>query len=438
MTDSPAIQLTGIAKHYALHRSARQALVEHLSGRAEGRGRVHRALDGIDLAVPRGTMIGVLGRNGSGKTTLLQLIAGILRPTEGRVTVHGSLGAILELGTGFNPQLTGRENIFIAGAARGLTRAQIAARLDDIIGFADIGAFIDEPVRVYSSGMFMRLAFAVTTAQSPDILLIDEALAVGDVFFRQKCYRRLTELRQAGTTIVLVSHSIKDVEELCDRAIVLERGHIVFDGKPVHAIREYVLLSQPGERAAVAADAPDLGLAQGTGEAKCLHHAVTDLAGQPCLSFQQGERARFEVSFEALADLAVPVVSLMLRNARAILVHGKDTTQLGLAAPPAGVAAGARISASFELPLDLALGEYTVEYALATLTPELWAGRDEPTAGELGRHMTRVLYVHDSRVLRVGHVLDGGPRRARHHGLAELGTSGDLTVEAGAARAAEG
>ncbi|MEQ9642623.1 MAG: ABC transporter ATP-binding protein [Alphaproteobacteria bacterium] len=438
MTDSPAIQLSGVAKHYALHRSPRQALAEHLSGRTGGRGRVHKALQGIDLTVPRGEMIGVLGRNGSGKTTLLQLIAGILRPTEGEVAINGSLGAILELGTGFNPQLTGRENIFIAGAARGLTKAQIAAKLDEIIAFADIGPFIDEPVRVYSSGMFVRLAFAVSTAQAPEVLLIDEALAVGDVFFRQKCYRRLHELRAAGTTIVLVSHAIKDVEELCDRAIVLERGRIVFDGNPVHAIREYVLLSQPGERAGVIADAPDISLAQGTGEARCLTHAVTDMAGQPCLSFQQGERARFTVAFETLADIEVPVVSLMLRNARAILVHGKDTTQLGLPAPPDGVAAGARIASTFELPLDLAQGEYTVEYALATLSPDLWARRDEPTAGELGRHMTRVLYVHDSRVLRVGHVLDGSARRARHHGLAELGTSGDLTIEAGAARAAEG
>ena len=216
------------------------------------------ALRHVSFEVAPGERFGVIGRNGSGKSTLLQMIAGTLAPTEGEITVTGRVAALLELGSGFNPDFTGRENVFINGAIHGLSREQVADRFDAIAAFADIGEFIDQPVKLYSSGMFVRLAFAVGTSIDADILLIDEALAVGDVFFRQKCYRRLDELRERGVSIVLVSHGLGDIEQFCDRALLVERGEALFVGPSVEAVKRYYLLeSREKLKSARSADAPD-------------------------------------------------------------------------------------------------------------------------------------------------------------------------------------
>lgn len=197
------------------------------------------ALRGLSLEVRKGEAIGILGRNGSGKSTLLQMIAGTLTPTTGSVEVAGRVAALLELGSGFNPQFTGRENVYLNGAILGFTPQQIDERFDAIASFADIGDFLDQPVKTYSSGMMVRLAFAVQVQVEPDILIIDEALAVGDAIFQKRCYQRLRKLRESGLTLLFVSHSEESVRTLTDRAIVLERGNVRAMGPSAQAILEY-------------------------------------------------------------------------------------------------------------------------------------------------------------------------------------------------------
>ncbi len=240
------ISLRDVGKIYRLYDRPQDRLKHMLFSRL-GRpyGRDFNALHRVSLDVRRGEVIGIIGKNGSGKSTLLQIMAGILRPAAGEVRVNGRVAALLELGSGFNPECTGRENVFINAAILGVAREDIEQRLDEIIAFADIGEFIDQPVKTYSSGMFVRLAFAVTTSLDADVLLIDEALAVGDVFFRQKCYRRLDELRARGVAIVLVSHAMNEVEQFCQRAVLLDGGHVVFEGGATEAVKRYYLV-QPG------------------------------------------------------------------------------------------------------------------------------------------------------------------------------------------------
>ena len=200
-----------------------------------GKRQFHRefwALQDIDLEVSSGTTLGVIGQNGSGKSTLLQLVAGILTQTRGDCFVKGTVSALLELGSGFNLEFTGRENVFMGGAIMGLNQRQMENRLDEILAFSEIGNFIDQPVRTYSTGMFMRLAFSVAIHVDPDILLVDEALAVGDLIFQHRCFNRVRRLKAEGKTIVFVSHDLQAVTQFCDRAILLDAGRKIEDGTP--------------------------------------------------------------------------------------------------------------------------------------------------------------------------------------------------------------
>jgi lipopolysaccharide transport system ATP-binding protein len=210
-----------------------------------------QALDRIDLRVRRGETVGIVGRNGSGKSTLLQVICGVLEPTGGRVVVDGRIAALLELGAGFDPDFTGRENVYLNGAVLGLTRAELDARFDDIIAFADIGDFIDQPVATYSSGMYVRLAFAVAINTDPRILVVDEALSVGDEAFQRKCFARIEALKRRGCTILFVSHAAGSIVELCDRAVLLDGGELIYSGKPRDTVALYqkLLYAAPERRA---------------------------------------------------------------------------------------------------------------------------------------------------------------------------------------------
>lgn len=248
--EAEAIRLRGLAKAYHLYRSPadrlKQSLLRHrrqyftrvwaLGGPPAEGGVVPR---GLDLSVLRGETVGVLGRNGSGKSTLLELIAGTLRPTAGTVEVNGRLSALLELGSGFNPLFTGRENLYVAGAIQGLSRADIDGLFDSVAAFADIGNAIEHPFRTYSTGMKMRLAFAMAVAVDPDLLIVDEALAVGDEAFQRKCLARIEAIRESGATILLVSHSGRLIVEVCSRAILLDRGEVLMDGSPRAVVAGY-------------------------------------------------------------------------------------------------------------------------------------------------------------------------------------------------------
>lgn len=247
MSSDVAITVRHVSKHHAMFARPEDRLkqmvvprLERLIGRPPRRYfRDFAALSDVSLEVRRGETVGIVGRNGSGKSTLLQIICGTLRPTAGEVSVNGRVAALLELGAGFNPDFTGRENVLLNAAILGLSRAEIDQRFDAIAAFADIGEFIDQPVRTYSSGMYVRLAFATAINVDPDILVVDEALAVGDEAFQRKCFARIEDIRKGGGTILLVSHSAQSVVQLCDRAVLLDAGEKLLDGAPKLVTGQY-------------------------------------------------------------------------------------------------------------------------------------------------------------------------------------------------------
>ena len=243
-----AIRVSGLSKCFQLYDSPGHLLKQLLVGRMArlvGRTppqyfREFWALKGLDFTVRRGETVGIVGRNGAGKSTLLQILCGTLTPTDGHVEIRGRVAALLELGAGFNPEFSGRENVYLNGAILGVSREEIARRFADIEAFADIGEFIDRPVKSYSSGMYVRLAFAVSACIDPDVLIVDEALAVGDAKFQAKCFRRFEELVSRGTTILLVTHSTEQITRHCDRAILLEGGVVHQEGPPRDVANTYL------------------------------------------------------------------------------------------------------------------------------------------------------------------------------------------------------
>lgn len=205
------------------------------------------AVKNVSFHVGQGEMVGIVGRNGSGKSTLLKMVAGVYRPSIGQVTVNGTIAPMIELGAGFHAELTGRENVLMNGLLLGYSRREMKAREQAIIEFAEIGEFIDSPVKQYSSGMYMRLAFAVAIEVDPDILLVDEILSVGDMGFQEKCFERLRRFREARKTILFVTHSLKDILDYCDRALLIDQGHLMLDGKPHEVIEMYKAITDAHE-----------------------------------------------------------------------------------------------------------------------------------------------------------------------------------------------
>ena len=239
MSSEIAIQVSGLSKCYHIYDKPRDRLLQMLSSKRKYY-REFWALRDISFEIHKGETVGILGRNGSGKSTLLQLICGTLNPTEGQIQAKGRIAALLELGSGFNPEFTGRENIAMSCALLGLSPAETAARFDEIAAFADIGDFIEQAVKTYSSGMYVRLAFAVNIVARPDIMIVDEALAVGDINFQAKCMSALTRLQEGGATVLFVSHDVSAVKSLCDRAIYLDHGKILTVGKAADVAELYM------------------------------------------------------------------------------------------------------------------------------------------------------------------------------------------------------
>lgn len=249
VSKAPVIRLENISKCYRIYSNPKDRLKQALRDRfGQWLGkpahsplfREHWALRNVSFEIAPGEAVGILGRNGAGKSTLLQIIAGTLTPTSGSVETSGRITALLELGSGFNPEFTGRENVFHNAQILGLTRAEAEHKFGDIAEFADIGDFIDQPVKTYSSGMMMRLAFAVQTVLEPTILIVDEALAVGDARFQEKCFRKLRELRDSGVSVLFVTHDVNSVTTFCDRAILMNAGSVLAVGKPASVVKEYL------------------------------------------------------------------------------------------------------------------------------------------------------------------------------------------------------
>lgn len=268
------------------------------------------ALKDVSFDIRPGEMVGIIGHNGAGKSTLLKVLSRITGPTHGEVRLRGRLGSLLEVGTGFHPELTGRENIYLNGAIMGMSRREISQRYDQIVAFAEVEQFLDTPVKRYSSGMYVRLAFAVAAHMNPDILLIDEVLAVGDLAFQRKCMEHARRLRDQHMTVILVSHNMFAVKAMCDRALCLSRGQVVFDGAPTAAIEKY-------EQASQGLDSLPWSRAKESDPAVSAIHVsrldVLDEAGHPARVFEHGQRLRLRIQCTARRPIARPnlVVSIM-------------------------------------------------------------------------------------------------------------------------------
>jgi lipopolysaccharide transport system ATP-binding protein len=251
MSSDAIVEVRGLTKVFPVYDKPHYRLLQMLSRGGRRWYREFTALSDINVIIRRGETVGIVGRNGSGKSTLLQIICGTLAPSKGHVQVRGRVAALLELGAGFNPEFTGRENVYLNGTVLGLTRSEVDNKIGDILAFAEIGDFIDRPVKTYSSGMYVRLAFAVAIHVEPDLLVVDEALSVGDEAFQRKCFARIERLREQGCTILFVSHAASTVVELCDRALLIDHGDLLADGMPKAVISRYQrMLYAPQERIA--------------------------------------------------------------------------------------------------------------------------------------------------------------------------------------------
>jgi len=368
-----AVEFQKVSKSYSIYEAPGDRLKELLSF---NRLKCHRdfwALHDISFETRRGETFCLIGENGSGKSTLLQMVAGILQPTSGTLTVNGRVSALLELGAGFNPEFSGHDNVYLNGSILGLSTRQIDQRYREIEEFAEIGEFINQPVKTYSSGMVVRLAFAVAINVDPEILLVDEALAVGDIYFRQRCMRKVHELRARGVTILFVSHAIADVKAIGDRALWLEQGRIREIGETDRVVAKYLAAmvekdsaylllrgaeaqerGEGGVRAPeVVESIPNIDHRYGDGRAEILGIAVLDAQGDPVHLLQPCEKITVRISVRARSGVAQPIVGFMMRNQLGIDFSGTNTAR-----------------ESYDLPAMTAGDVYTIDFHLEM--PELY------------------------------------------------------------------
>lgn len=346
-----AIQVKDLEKVYKLYDKPADRLKETLGIGRGKRHTEHHALKGINLTIHQGETVGIIGTNGSGKSTILKIITGVLNPTRGEVSVNGRISALLELGAGFNMEYNGIENIYLNGTMIGFSEKEIDAKMNDILEFADIGEYVHQPVKTYSSGMFVRLAFAVAINIEPEILIVDEALSVGDVFFQAKCYHKFEEFKKMGKTIVFVSHDLSSISKYCDRVVLLNQGVKLGEGRPKEMIDAYkqVLVGQytieesgeerlledeqlralaAGGKKGVPAVAgnvnPDL-LEYGSKKAVITEYFITDEKGTKTSAILKGSSFRIHMKVNMMEDIMAPVFAFTIKNIKGTEITGTNT-----------------------------------------------------------------------------------------------------------------
>jgi len=361
------IRICNLGKAYKNYPDHKARLLEWLSPGHRPRHQLTWILQDINFAVAAGEAVGILGINGAGKSTLLKMICGTTQPTTGSVQMQGRVAALLELGMGFHPDFTGRQNVYMAGQLLGMQESQITALMPEIERFAEIGTYIDQPVRVYSSGMQVRLAFSVATATRPDILIVDEALSVGDAYFQHKSFSRIREYRQAGTTLLIVSHDKTAIQAICDRAILLNAGKLAMQGTPEAVSDYYNALIAERDDYSVQQEETDEGRTQtvsGTGEAVVTDIALCNARGQAVEVIDVGQPVTLEIKVRAHAPIPRLVLGYMIKDRLGQAVFGTNTHYLEQ--PLDHVQAGQDICYRVSFEANFGVGSYSVSTALVS------------------------------------------------------------------------
>lgn len=385
-----AIQVKGLEKAYKLYDKPSDRLKEALGFGRKKRYKEHYALKGVDMTIYQGETVGIIGTNGSGKSTILKIITGVLNPTGGSVHVNGRISALLELGAGFNMEYNGIENIYLNGTMIGFSKKEIDAKMDDILNFADIGDYVHQPVKTYSSGMFVRLAFAVAINIEPEILIVDEALSVGDVFFQAKCYHKFEEFKEMGKTIVFVSHDLSSISKYCDRVVLLNQGVKLGEGSPKEMIDAYKqvlvgqyvpaaddqsLLSDKEITAAAAAAAdtvkgevnPEL-LEYGTKDAMITGYKITDDMGRETSALLKGKECTITMQVHFEHDIEAPIFAFTIKNIKGVEITGTNTMVEKAFLSP--VRTGSDMEITFTQKIDLQGGEYLLSFGVTGFEKE--------------------------------------------------------------------
>ncbi len=378
-----AIAVDHISKVYKLYDKPMDRMVEALGLTKKKKYREHFALSDVSFQVKKGECVGIIGTNGSGKSTILKIITGVLNPTGGTLTVNGRIQALLELGAGFNMEYTGIENIYLNGTMNGFTEQEIESRMQDILDFADIGDYVKQPVKTYSSGMFVRLAFSVAINIDPEILIVDEALSVGDVFFQAKCYHKFEEFKKMGKTIIFVSHDLSSVSKYCDRVVLLNQGVKLGEGSPKEMIDDYkrVLVGQyelpesksessllndeqiqvAVQKKAAKQDTSKL-LEYGTKEAVIEQFYMTDDRGTESKSIIKGSEFTIHMKVRFMADLPAPIFAFSIKTVKGTEITGTNT--MFEKAFLESVKAGAVKDITFTQKMSLQGGEYLLSFGV--------------------------------------------------------------------------
>jgi len=366
-----AISVKDISKIYKLYDKPSDRLKEGLGLVRGKRFREHRALDHVSFEVKKGETVGIIGTNGSGKSTILKIITGVLNPTEGKVDVNGRISALLELGAGFNMEYTGLENVYLNGTMIGFTEEEIDRKLDDILQFADIGDFIHQPVKTYSSGMFVRLAFAVAINIEPEILIVDEALSVGDVFFQAKCYHKFEEFKSQGRTILFVSHDLSSISKYCDRVVLLNKGVKMAEGGSREMVDLYkrLLVNQEGEqpqnksafegewKSAISVN-PQL-LEYGEKQAEIVDFGIVDEKGLLTNTIEKGSSCTFKMKIRFHEDLEEPIAAFTIKDMKGTEITGTNTLCEKITIP---AKAGTTVEVAFVQRMNLQGGSYLISF----------------------------------------------------------------------------
>lgn len=382
------IAITNLGKAFKNYRSRWQRLFDWLLPFGKGRYEPRWVLQDINLDIKAGEAVALVGMNGAGKSTLLKLISGTLQPTVGSINVQGQLAALLELGIGFHPDFTGRQNVLMAGQLLGLSVAEIQALMPDIEAFAEIGDYIDQPVRVYSSGMQVRLAFSIATAQRPDILVIDEALSVGDAHFQHKSFERIQQYRALGTTLLIVSHDKNAIQSICDRVVILNQGQLVQQGTPDAMFDLYNALIAGADEQTVTTDITQDGrlrVVSGTGEATVAAIQLIDLEQSVTVQVVPvGTAVRLAIEIDVHADIPCLILGFSIRNRLGQVVYGTNTfhTRQQLLE----LKAGTRKNFEIDFAMNLGPGAYSISTALVSSDTHLdqnYEWRDFATSFEV-------------------------------------------------------